>query len=91
LNNTLKHAQASSVQVALRAEDGRLSLEISDDGRGFDPAENLHGGMGLANMRERAAALGSTLEIVSAVGEGTRVAVRIDYAAKPNFSSEAAG
>jgi signal transduction histidine kinase len=47
--------------------------------------------MGLANMRERAAALGSTLEIVSNAGEGTRVAVRIDYATKQNLSYEVAG
>jgi nitrate/nitrite-specific signal transduction histidine kinase len=42
-------------------------------------------------MRERAAALGSTLEIVSTIGEGTRVAVGMDCAAKPNYSDEVAG
>ncbi|OGO36041.1 MAG: hypothetical protein A2W35_15155 [Chloroflexi bacterium RBG_16_57_11] len=91
LNNTLKHAQASAVQVSLRAENGRLTLEILDDGRGFDPSENPHGGMGLANMRERAAALGSALEISSTVGHGTRVVVRIDYALKQNLLDEVVG
>lgn len=91
LNNTLKHAQASAVQITLRGDDGRLTLEILDDGRGFDPKKNTYGGMGLANMRERAAALGSTLEIASAVGGGTRVLVQIDCEMKPNYADEVTG
>jgi signal transduction histidine kinase len=91
LNNTLKHAQASAVQVVLRADDGQLILEIIDNGRGFDPSENPRGGMGLANMRERTAALGGTLEIVSTVSEGTRVAVRLDCGAKIDLADEVTG
>jgi len=62
----------------LRAENGQVVLEIVDNGRGFDPEGKSHGGMGLANMRERAAALGGQLELTSAAGKGTRVAVRMD-------------
>jgi signal transduction histidine kinase len=47
--------------------------------------------MGLANMRERTAALGGTLEIVSTVGEGTRVAVRLDCGAKIDLADEVTG
>jgi signal transduction histidine kinase len=77
LNNTLKHAHASTVRVTLRAENGRVTLEIIDNGQGFDPADKSHGGMGLANMRERAAALGGQLELDSVAGQGTRVTVRV--------------
>jgi signal transduction histidine kinase len=78
LNNTLKHAHASTVQVLLRAENGQVELEIVDNGRGFDPDGKPQGGMGLANMRERAAALGGRLELTSAAGQGTRVSLRMD-------------
>jgi signal transduction histidine kinase len=88
LNNTLKHAHASAVQVALRAENGQVTLEIVDNGRGFDPAEKSHGGMGLANMRERAAALGGQYELASAAGQGTRVTVRVSSDARSDRSKE---
>jgi signal transduction histidine kinase/putative methionine-R-sulfoxide reductase with GAF domain len=78
LNNTLKHAHASTIQVLLRAENGQVELEIVDNGRGFDPEERPPGGMGLANMRERAAALGGRFEVTSAAGQGTRVSLRLD-------------
>jgi signal transduction histidine kinase len=51
-------------------------LEVDDDGRGFDPAQTTTG-QGLGNLQERAAELGGQAEIHSAVGEGTRVSVRI--------------
>lgn len=88
LNNTLKHAHASAVQVSLRAENGQLALEIADNGRGFDPAQISHGGMGLANMRERAAALGARLELTSAAEQGTHLVVRLNRTKQPNPPSE---
>jgi signal transduction histidine kinase/putative methionine-R-sulfoxide reductase with GAF domain len=91
LNNTLKHAHASAVQVTLRAEDGQFTLEIADNGRGFDLSEIPKGGMGLVNMRERAAALGGQLELSSRLGQGTRVAVRINCRTRSDHSIEVAG
>ncbi len=91
LNNTLKHAHASAVQVTLRAKDDQFTLEIVDNGRGFDLSEPQKGGMGLVNMRERAAALGGQLELSSAFGQGTRVAVRIDSRTRSDQSIEVAG
>jgi signal transduction histidine kinase len=88
LNNTLKHAHASAVQVALRAENGSVTLEIIDNGRGFDPADRAQGGMGLANMRERAAALGGQFELASTAGQGTRVMVRASSGARADHSNE---
>jgi signal transduction histidine kinase len=76
LNNALKHAAASSVSVYLRGQDEHVELEVKDDGCGFDPA-TLTGqdGLGLANMQERARSLGGSLQIRSALGQGTTVKV----------------
>jgi signal transduction histidine kinase len=83
LNNALKHAAARNVLVRLATDNGRTLLEIEDDGRGFvvDTADG-RGGMGLANMRERASRLGGSLDILSAPGHGTtvRATVTLDNA-----------
>jgi signal transduction histidine kinase len=49
-------------------------LEIDDDGGGFDPTTSSSG-MGLTNLRDRAASLGATLELTSVLGEGTTLRV----------------
>ncbi|MBI3961250.1 MAG: GAF domain-containing sensor histidine kinase [Deinococcus sp.] len=81
LANILKHARASAVQVRLTTAGSRLVLSVHDNGVGFDPAraegEAHHG---LRNMQERALALGGTLRIESARGQGTTVAVEIPLA-----------
>jgi signal transduction histidine kinase len=78
LNNTLKHAEAEAVTVTIRSDGETLSLEIVDDGRGFDPeAARSGGGMGLVSMEERAAQLGGELVIKTVPGEGTRVKVTV--------------
>lgn len=80
LNNALKHAAPSAVTVRLRACDAAVELEITDDGIGFDlAAVGDKGGMGLANMRQRAAQLGGTLSVLSAPGKGTRVCAHIPW------------
>jgi signal transduction histidine kinase len=72
LQNVAKHApQATSVDIALW-RNGDLRFEVSDDGPGFD-AGNGHEGSGLVNMRDRLAAVGGSLELRSADGEGTSV------------------
>jgi signal transduction histidine kinase/ligand-binding sensor domain-containing protein len=76
LNNVLKHAQAEQIRVHLRQEGGCVTLEIADDGVGFDPATaSERGGMGLAAIAERAADLGARLAVDSQVGRGTKVTV----------------
>jgi two-component system, NarL family, sensor histidine kinase DevS len=70
LSNIGRHAGASTCRVRLRQRDeGDILLEIDDDGGGFDPGATTEG-MGLTNLRERAASMGGTLEIVSG-NEGT--------------------
>jgi PAS domain S-box-containing protein len=77
LNNTLRHARAISVRVRLARENSHVVLEITDDGCGFDLGAVSRGGMGLKNMRERAALAGGRLEIISALGVGTTVKVTL--------------
>ncbi|NIV30924.1 MAG: hypothetical protein GWN58_15960, partial [Anaerolineae bacterium] len=64
LNNALKHARATAVTVSVRAGASRMRLEIADDGCGFDP-QQVTGGYGLGDMRERMERLGGQLEISS--------------------------
>ncbi len=75
LQNAVRHANAQRVHVRLGLHDGRLMLEVSDDGAGFDPADpGLRSRrLGLTSMEERARRLGGRLEIRSAPGAGTRV------------------
>jgi len=76
LHNALRHSGAKEISVTLSRTARRVILEISDDGTGFDP-ELASGGLGLASMRERAAAIGGTLRITSAPGAGTRVRLAV--------------
>jgi len=76
LQNVAKYADASSVRVKLGIEDGELTFEVSDDGRGFDSATTPLGS-GLQNMADRLAALGGTVEVQSQPGAGTTVRGRI--------------
>ncbi|MDF1512377.1 MAG: two-component regulator propeller domain-containing protein [Anaerolineae bacterium] len=73
LNNLIKHASASRVDVRLRCDSDVLTLEVQDDGAGFDPQGDYPGHLGLHTMRERVTSLGGTLTIESAPGEGTTV------------------
>jgi nitrate/nitrite-specific signal transduction histidine kinase len=78
LNNSLKHADAADVVVRIGTADGKVVLEVEDDGQGFDlDAVGSNHGMGLANMRDRAAELGGSMDIRSAPGQGTRVKVEV--------------
>jgi signal transduction histidine kinase len=76
LQNTSKYAQATRATVRLAERDGELVFTVTDDGRGFDPVTTPRGS-GLQNMEDRVEALGGTIEIVSAPGEGTTVTGRI--------------
>ena len=84
MNNIEKHARAKSVRLQLAYRDDSLVLKIQDDGRGFDPenskpAKKARRGTGLANMRERAASVGGTCELVSAPKQGTTITVRVPW------------
>ncbi len=74
-NNAGKHAHARSVKIDLEQAGGTVTLEVSDDGKGFDVTQPYHGHLGLRSMRERAAKVGAQLEIESTPGRGARVRV----------------
>jgi signal transduction histidine kinase len=75
LHNVAKHARASLVTASLRTADGRVVIVVRDDGVGFDPATAKPGHLGLTTMHERVAALGGSLLVESAPGQGTSVRV----------------
>jgi signal transduction histidine kinase len=71
LANVVKHARASTATVRITVTDDTVSIEVSDDGRGFDPAAVGPEHFGLRSMRGRVADLGGRLEVISAPGRGT--------------------
>lgn len=82
LNNSHRHAGGTEQRISVSYADGWLELRIADGGPGFDPAageaaKGTRPGLGLRGMRERVEMLGGTLEIESAVGEGTTVQARL--------------
>jgi signal transduction histidine kinase len=83
LANAARHAGASRVDVCLGVEPGAITIVIADDGRGFDPQQApdpSDGHLGLALMRERAAAAGGQVEIAARPGAGATVTARFPLA-----------
>lgn len=74
ISNVLKHAQASELSVTVTRATGRLSVMVSDDGKGFDASESSVG-MGMENVRSRAASIGALLRVDSTPGKGTTVSM----------------
>ncbi len=74
LNNAIRHAGATEVQISLRIDGDDLVLVLADDGRGFAPPADPAGfGNGLLNMRQRLAKIGGRCELDARPGAGTRV------------------
>jgi PAS domain S-box-containing protein len=79
LNNTLKHAGATQVNVAIRSVPGKVEMEIADNGCGFNLQDKaMAGGMGLVTMQERIHALNGSLRIATQPGSGTRVIATLE-------------
>ena len=78
LHNTVKHARAANVTIKLgRDFEGGTTLEVSDDGVGFDAGGNFPGHLGLKSMRERVSRQSGTLEIKSGPGKGVHIFARV--------------
>lgn len=74
LNNVAKHSQAKSASVRLQASDRLVSVEVRDDGIGFDTErDQAHERHGLRNMRDRARSIGARLHLIGKANEGTTV------------------
>jgi signal transduction histidine kinase len=76
LGNIARHARARHASLRFFPENGRMILEVSDDGVGFD-YDSATSGHGLGNMRERAFAVGGTLRVESRPGHGARVRLEL--------------
>ena len=77
LTNVQKHAGATEVAVRLGGTTGSVRLEVSDNGKGFDPGAVPAGHFGVLTLRERASELGGTAQLDSRPGAGTRLRVEL--------------
>ncbi|MGA4975666.1 histidine kinase [Streptomyces cinereoruber] len=92
LANTVRHASASRAEITLSFMDASVTLDVVDDGEGFEPGSvrpSSEGGFGLPAMRARAESLGGTFTVESAPGQGTAVAVSLPLS--PEDRSPTAG
>jgi two-component system NarL family sensor kinase len=84
VNNAEKHAQAKTVRVRLLHKGNSMTLEIRDDGCGFDSKRSKAGkgkwrGNGLSNIQQRATSVGGTCEVKSVPNKGTVITVRVPF------------
>jgi two-component system, NarL family, sensor kinase len=81
IQNCIKHAEASEIQVTFGYEPANLEVSVKDNGKGFNPADILQteGGLGMMNMKRRASLAGGIVSIESKWKEGTSVNICIPY------------
>lgn len=87
LNNAVKHARAHQIRLSLALTQDVLTIQVEDDGGGFDPASSVSSGNGLEIMRKRLRAINGDLKVKSAPGRGTTVQMSLRLApnaAKPS-------
>jgi PAS domain S-box-containing protein len=85
LTNALKYAKATEIRVELIYQSTQCILRIKDDGQGFAiDRDSSHNGFGLLGMAERADLIGGQIQIHSALGQGTEVAVSVNQQEKPS-------
>ena len=77
INNAIKYANASIINVQLLADNNLIALTVYDDGEGFDP-DKINSGMGLENIRIRVLAYNGKMNIHSIPGEGTEISIEIE-------------
>ena len=77
LSNTLRHAKANSLEVYLKRLDNTVLLRVVDDGKGFNMEEKKVGSYGLRNIKERASSMGGSCRVVSFIGQGTSIEIKV--------------
>ncbi len=87
LSNVTKHADASHASIRLVPSSPNIILRVEDDGRGFDVAARLAAShyekrLGLLGMKERVALLGGTMEVLSRLGQGTKIFIELPCGGK---------
>ena len=80
LTNVVKHANASSIDIAVRCADDAVEVSVADDGIGFDTDAPARSGFGLAGMRERVELAGGDLSVLRGAGAGTVIRARLPLA-----------
>lgn len=80
VNNAIKHADATELNIGIRGLANRLEINISDNGKGFDLAQQTYG-CGLQNICDRVESLNGTCEFVSAIAKGTQINIKIPFEA----------
>ena len=83
INNSLKHAACTSINLSLSQNGSELALDYTDDGRGFNPQAMMDCGMGLSNISSRINSLGGTFYITSSKGRGMRATIRVGLRPSP--------
>jgi signal transduction histidine kinase len=83
LTNVWKHAGVEAATVVVRRTNGQATVQVIDEGEGFDPVEVGSGraGLGLWNMRERAQEIGGDIDLRSSIGSGTQVTIVVPLVA----------
>lgn len=81
MNNIMKHAFATQIIIELHCREKNLYLTVEDNGIGFytDGVPGIQDGMGLQNIRKRAALMGGAINVESRPGSGTLVKLQIPY------------
>ncbi|GAA0428370.1 histidine kinase [Virgibacillus sp. AGTR] len=79
LQNAVKHAEASLIQVKLEIAKNNLTMIIKDNGKGFDPSMKRDKSFGLIGMRERVEMLEGKMDIKSMIGKGTTISIKVPY------------
>ena len=82
INNIVKHSGATEAEVEFRFDRDQLFLRVSDDGHGFDLAQESEG-HGLVSMRGRAKEMGARFEMQSSIGKGTTVILKVPLSEAP--------
>lgn len=82
VHNAVRHSRATEVRVRVSLSSSHLTLEVEDNGVGFDPAalpSSPHRGQGLSNLERRARAIGATLHLTSSPGAGTSLRLHLPF------------
>jgi len=77
VNNAIKHAQAENINVQIIQQPDRISINVQDNGKGFDAQEDLKGS-GLQNIKDRINSLGGSIHFLSSKENGTEIAIDVD-------------
>ncbi|WP_411274299.1 sensor histidine kinase, partial [Daejeonella sp.] len=79
INNIIKHASATKIAISLNQVQSNILLSITDNGIGFVAEDVSKNGMGLSNLSRRTNAIQGNLDIISAPGKGTTIAIKVPY------------